>query len=95
VTAPAEVQVVGPPQETSARSARGETTELEIVLREGRKRQVRLMCRAVGHPVLGLRRVSVGGIALAGLQMGRWRRLSQVEVRSLRTQTDSGDGDSH
>ena len=60
------------------------TRWLEIVLTEGRNRQVRRMTAAVGFPTLRLVRVAVGPIGLAGLQPGEWRRLTAVEVQSLR-----------
>jgi 23S rRNA pseudouridine2605 synthase len=56
---------------------------LEIVLREGRNRQVRLMCEAVGHPVERLRRIRIGPIADARLAPGVWRDLTSAEVASL------------
>jgi 23S rRNA pseudouridine2605 synthase len=58
--------------------------ELEITIREGRKRQVRRMCEAVGHPVLALRRVAFGPLALGGLKPGAHRRLGEAELRGLR-----------
>jgi len=58
---------------------------LEITIREGRKRQVRRMCEAIGHPVLALRRVSFGPLELGDLRVGAHRRLSRAEVDALRT----------
>lgn len=58
--------------------------ELELVLREGRKRQVRRMCEAVGHPVLALRRVAIGPLRLGDLPEGAARELSPVEIERLR-----------
>jgi len=60
-------------------------TWLEIVLREGKNRQVRRMCAAVGHDVLALARVAIGGLALGGLPAGEWRRLEKEEVPRLQT----------
>lgn len=57
---------------------------LEITLREGRKRQVRRMCEAVGHPVVKLERISFGPLALGGLKAGEHRLLSATEVAQLR-----------
>jgi 23S rRNA pseudouridine2605 synthase len=57
---------------------------LEITIHEGRKRQIRRMCAAVGHEVLALQRVAFGPLALGGLQPGRHRRLSPAEVAALR-----------
>jgi 23S rRNA pseudouridine2605 synthase len=57
--------------------------ELEITIREGRKRQVRRMCEAVGHPVHELRRVAFGELRLGALAPGAYRRLSDAEVARL------------
>jgi len=57
---------------------------LEIVLREGRNRQVRRMCEAVGHPVERLSRVRIGPLADRRLAPGAWRDLTDAEVRALR-----------
>ncbi|MGI6081409.1 MAG: pseudouridine synthase [Limnochordia bacterium] len=59
-------------------------TQLEIELSEGRNRQIRRMCEAVGHPVVRLRREKIGPLALGSLREGQWRRLSAAELRSLR-----------
>jgi 23S rRNA pseudouridine2605 synthase len=61
---------------------------LEIVLREGRKRQVRRMCEAVGHRVLALERVAFGPLRLERLAPGQSRRLSPAEVERLRKVAD-------
>jgi 23S rRNA pseudouridine2605 synthase len=70
-TAPARVRQVAPGL-------------LEITLREGRKRQVRRMCEAVGHRVIELERVAFGPLGLRGLERGRSRRLKDAEVDRLR-----------
>jgi 23S rRNA pseudouridine2605 synthase len=57
---------------------------LEITIHEGRKRQVRRMCEAVGHPVERLERVAFGPLRLAGLKEGAARRLSPAEIERLR-----------
>ncbi|MCW2968866.1 MAG: rRNA pseudouridine synthase [Solirubrobacteraceae bacterium] len=57
---------------------------LEITLREGRKRQVRRMCDAVGHPVVKLERIAFGPLRLADLKPGAHRLLSAAEVAQLR-----------
>jgi 23S rRNA pseudouridine2605 synthase len=57
---------------------------LEIVLREGRKRQVRRMCEAVGHRVIALERVAFGPLRLGDLPLGRHRLLKAAEVEELR-----------
>jgi len=69
-TAPAEVRRLG-------------EREIEIVLREGRNRQVRRMAEAVGNDVVALRRVRFGSIELGDLAAGEARRLSTAEVAPL------------
>lgn len=70
-TAPARVRRLG-------------ADELELTIHEGRNRQVRRMCAAVGHPVLALRRERFGPLALDGLAEGAHRRLSERELELLR-----------
>ncbi len=74
LTRPARVRVLG--------GLRG-STWLEIELREGRNRQLRRMCAAVGHEVLELARVAIGALSLAGLAVGAWRELSPAEIERL------------
>jgi pseudouridine synthase len=74
-TAPARVKIV--------RALPGGAL-LEIGLREGKKRQVRQMCEAVGHPVIELRRVSLAFLTLEGLRPGQHRQLTPDEVRTLK-----------
>jgi 23S rRNA pseudouridine2605 synthase len=57
---------------------------VEITIHEGRKRQVRRMLEAVGHPVIALERVRFGPLWLGRLEEGRHRRLTAVEVERLR-----------
>jgi 23S rRNA pseudouridine2605 synthase len=56
---------------------------LRIRIREGRNRQVRRMCEAIGHPVRALRRVQLGPLADRRLAPGAWRDLTPAEVRAL------------
>jgi 23S rRNA pseudouridine2605 synthase len=58
--------------------------ELELTLREGRNRQVRRMCAAVGHPVSALQRTAFGPLRLGRLRPGASRRLSAAELQGLR-----------
>ncbi|RMF38377.1 MAG: pseudouridine synthase, partial [Chloroflexi bacterium] len=60
------------------------TAWLRITLYEGRKRQVRRMTAAVGHPTLRLVRVAIGPLTLAGLAPGQWRELTEAEIQALR-----------
>ncbi len=70
LTAPAEVGVLAP-------------GVLRLVIHEGRNRQVRRMCSAIGHPVQRLVRTRIGPIRDPNLAPGRWRRLEPGEVRAL------------
>ena len=62
----------------------GPVTWLRIVLREGKKRQIRHMTAAVGLPTLRLVRIAIGPIALGDLLPGEWRNLTQAEVDQLK-----------
>lgn len=63
---------------------RGRTSsQVEVTMTEGRKREVRRMLEAVGHPVISLSRVSFGPIRLSGLKVGDTRRLTPAEVGEL------------
>ena len=66
-----------------ARVRRIAADTIEITIHEGRKRQVKRMCEAVGHPVKRLERVRLGPLELGDLPRGRWRRLSEAEVDAL------------
>ncbi|MBI2873920.1 MAG: rRNA pseudouridine synthase [Firmicutes bacterium] len=73
-TSPALVEVTEVQQESST---------LELSIHEGRKRQVRRMCGAVGHPVLELKRTRFGPLELGELAPGSWRYLSAEEIKAL------------
>jgi 23S rRNA pseudouridine2605 synthase len=75
VSRPAEVRALG--------TAQSGSSWLEIVLTEGKNRQVRRMCANVGHDVEELVRVAVGGLELGDLAPGQWRQLSPAEVARL------------
>jgi len=70
-TAPATVRCLAP-------------SRVELTLHEGRKRQVRRMLEAVGHPVTHLHRSVYAGLTLEGLEPGAWRELERGEVDRLR-----------
>ncbi len=59
------------------------TTKFEMVIHEGKKRQVRLMFKAVGHPVIRLKRVRIGNLRLGNLPSGQYRFLSPGEISEL------------
>jgi len=77
MTAPAQVQKV------RYLAGRG-TTLLRLTIHEGRKRQVKRMCMAVGHPVVRLHRERFGHLTLHQLPVGAWRYLTDEEIVALR-----------
>jgi 23S rRNA pseudouridine2605 synthase len=81
-TAPAEVKRLG-------------EHEVEIVLREGRNRQIRRMAEAVGNEVKALRRVQFGPLGLGGLAEGSARRLTDAEVADLREAAGTSEREPH
>jgi pseudouridine synthase len=82
MTAPASVREV---------SWREGSTLMEITITEGRKRQVRRMFSAVGHPVLELERTSFGPVSLDELPVGEWRYLSSDEIDGLKAAAGMGE----
>ena len=76
LTAPARVRIVAERPDGSS--------DIELVIHEGRKRQVKRMCSAVHHPVLDLHRSSFGPLELVDVEEGAWRLLRDDEVASLR-----------
>jgi pseudouridine synthase len=62
---------------------------LQLTIREGRNRQVRRMCEAVGHPVKALRRIRFGPISDRRLKPGAWRELTEREVAALKDAASS------
>ena len=59
------------------------TTRLEITIHEGRNRQIRKMCEAIGKPVLALHRSKIGMLSVKDLKIGTWRYLTKEEVKQL------------
>lgn len=70
LTAPAQASLLAP-------------NLIRLVIHEGRNRQVRRMCEAVGHPVKRLVRTSIGPISDRSLQAGEWRELQRSEIQAL------------
>jgi 23S rRNA pseudouridine2605 synthase len=79
LTAPTQARRLGP-------------SRVELVMHEGRNRQVRRMLEAVGHPVRRLHRSAYAGLTLEGLEPGRWRELEPSEVERLRNLPTSKPG---
>jgi pseudouridine synthase len=95
---PARVRVLDPPPRSGmpalnractgsgpSRSVKPRRVRLEFILREGRNRQIREMCRAVSLRVHRLVRVAIGNLTLAGLESGQWRDLTAEEVARLKS----------
>ncbi len=74
-TAPAKVTIL-------AHNPKSSLLRLEI--HEGKKREVRRMCQAIGHDVLELKRIAFAGLPLKNLKPGRWRTLEPSEIRRLK-----------
>lgn len=74
ITAPALVKVL---------ENYGTKTKLEITIHEGRNRQVRKMCEAIGHPIIRLKRIAYGSLVLGKLKPGQWRYLTDSERKQL------------
>lgn len=60
-------------------------SSLEIVIHEGKNRQVRKMCSKIGHPVIELKRIEIDGIKLGNIEEGKWRYLTSSEVDNLKS----------
>ncbi|MEG0378691.1 MAG: pseudouridine synthase, partial [Eubacterium sp.] len=74
-TAPAKVRVLKKYRNTAL---------LEMIIHEGKKRQIRKMCEAIGYPIINLKRTAIGKIELEHLKIGEWRYLRADEVRYLK-----------
>jgi 23S rRNA pseudouridine2457 synthase len=89
-TAPAEVELLHttpelPPRVVPVRDNPAvPTVWLKMILREGKKRQIRHMTAAVGFPTLRIVRVAIGPLTLRGLDPGQWRDLTPDELAALR-----------
>ena len=68
----------------------GSKTFFEITITEGRNRQVRRMVEAIGSKVLKLVRTAIGPLEIAGLEIGKHRRLTGSEVQALLATTSTG-----
>ena len=76
ITRPAKVKILKTDEEK-------DISRLEIVIHEGKNRQVRKMCEAIGRKVLALHRTKIGNISVKDLRLGTWRYLKPNEIKSL------------
>lgn len=76
VTKPANVRIMKIDNEKNI-------SRIEIIIHEGKNRQVRRMCEAIGRKVLALHRSKIGSLTVKDLKLGTWRYLNEKEVRGL------------
>lgn len=76
-TKPAKVRIMKIDEEKNI-------SRLEIIIHEGKNRQVRKMCEAIGKKVIALHRSKIGNIGVKDLKIGEWRYLTKKEVESLK-----------
>lgn len=76
ITAPAELKLI---------KYIGNNSLVDITIHEGKNRQVRKMCSAIGHPVINLKRIRIGKIELGELKKGTWRYLTADEIKYLKS----------
>jgi pseudouridine synthase len=81
-TAPAEIKIIKESRDTSL---------LEMKIHEGKKRQIRKMCAAIGHPVIDLKRIAIGNLTLGNLKPGEWRYLNKDEILYLKGDKSNGE----
>lgn len=76
LTKPARVKILKTDEEKNQ-------SRLEITIHEGKNRQVRKMCEAVGHKVLALHRSKIAGIGVKDIPLGKWRYLKEEEIKKI------------
>ena len=76
ITKPARVKILKTDEEKNQ-------SRLEITIHEGKNRQVRKMCEAIGHKVLALHRSKIAGIGVKDIELGKWRYLKEQEVNKI------------
>jgi 23S rRNA pseudouridine2457 synthase len=79
-----QIEVPVLPERGKPVTPHGATAWLRMVLREGKKRQIRHMTAAVGLPTLRILRIAIGSISLNALQPGEWRFLTPAEIEALK-----------
>ncbi|MGE5328284.1 MAG: pseudouridine synthase [Deltaproteobacteria bacterium] len=73
-TAPAKIRLVAKKKSSSI---------VEIIIHEGRNRQVKKMCEAIGHNVISLQRKALGGLEVGNLPLGKWKYLTKKEIEKI------------
>jgi len=75
LTSPAKIKII---------KISDNSTIIELKIYEGKKRQIRRMCAAIGHPVISLKRTQIGKLSLKSLRVGQWKYLNQEEINYLK-----------
>ncbi|MDD3224390.1 MAG: pseudouridine synthase [Clostridium sp.] len=75
ITAQADIKIM---------SSNNKTSNVKITIHEGKKRQIRRMCKSIGHHVITLRRVAIGNIVLSNLEKGQFRYLTEKEISYIK-----------
>jgi len=83
LTLPATVNIMKVERANERTKYQNPRTQLQIILSEGRNRQIRRIAEQLGHPVLTLHRVEIATISLANLKLGAYRLLCDREIKSL------------
>lgn len=76
ITSPARIRII---------ESKRDMALIEVTIHEGKNRQVRKMCEAIGHPVINLKRIAFGKLKLGKLKPGEWRNLSESEIEYLKS----------
>ena len=76
ITKPAKVKILKTDEEK-------DISRLEITIHEGKNRQVRKMCEAIGHKVIALHRSKIAGIGVKDIELGKWRYLTKKEIEKI------------
>jgi len=76
ITAPGKLEIL---------KVYNDKTDVKIIIHEGKNRQIRRMMKALGHPVLKLKRIAIGKIDIKDLEIGKWRFLNKTEIDYLKS----------
>ena len=76
ITKPAKVKILKTDEEKNI-------SRIEITIHEGKNRQIRKMCEAVGHKVVALHRSKIAGIGVKDIELGKWRYLTKKEIEKI------------
>ncbi len=80
------------PVQVDIESNSGKGTWVRVIMKEGRKRQIRDTCRQIGLPVVSIIRLRIGSLRLGTLKSGQWKYLTPTEIEGLKTQKIPGTG---